>query len=153
VFLCGVGRHLRDLITMLDDLRARGVKFQSLTEAIDTATTTGRAMWQMIGVLAELEQSLYQSALIRSKGSAAPGCEIWPEGETNALPNRSRTEGNRKRRRPSVRRQPAKCRPLDAVPGACLMRLPGLFYGPEQMFIGQKPREDFQIRCWKRRFF
>jgi DNA invertase Pin-like site-specific DNA recombinase len=43
---------------MLDDLRARGVKFYSVTEAIDTATPTGRAMWQMIGVLAELERSL-----------------------------------------------------------------------------------------------
>ena len=53
-----LGRSLRDLITMLDDLRARGVKFHSLTEAIDTATPTGRAMWQMIGVLAELEKSL-----------------------------------------------------------------------------------------------
>jgi len=53
-----LGRSLRDLITMLDDLRARGVKFHSLTEAIDTDTPTGRAMWQMIGVLAELERSL-----------------------------------------------------------------------------------------------
>ena len=53
-----LGRSLRDLITMLDDLRARGVKFRSLTEAIDTETPTGRAMWQMIGVLAELEKSL-----------------------------------------------------------------------------------------------
>jgi len=32
---------------MLDDLKQRGVKFQSLTEAIDTATPTGRALWQM----------------------------------------------------------------------------------------------------------
>ena len=53
-----LGRSLRDLIHMLDDLRARGVRFQSLTEAIDTETPTGRAMWQMIGVLAELERSL-----------------------------------------------------------------------------------------------
>ena len=53
-----LGRSLRDLIAMLDDLRARGVKFHSLTEHIDTATPTGRAMWQMIGVLAELERSL-----------------------------------------------------------------------------------------------
>jgi DNA invertase Pin-like site-specific DNA recombinase len=53
-----LGRSLRDLITMLDDLRTRGVKFHSLTEAIDTTTPTGRAMWQMIGVLAELERSL-----------------------------------------------------------------------------------------------
>ena len=53
-----LGRSLRDLITMLDDLKQRGVKFRSLTEAIDTETPTGRAMWQMIGVLAELERSL-----------------------------------------------------------------------------------------------
>jgi DNA invertase Pin-like site-specific DNA recombinase len=53
-----LGRSLRDLIAMLDDLKHRGVKFRSLTEAIDTETPTGRAMWQMIGVLAELERSL-----------------------------------------------------------------------------------------------
>ncbi len=53
-----LGRSLRDLIHMLDDLKHRGVKFRSLTEAIDTDTATGRAMWQMIGVLAELERSL-----------------------------------------------------------------------------------------------
>ena len=53
-----LGRNLRDLITMLDDLKHRGVKSGSLTEAIDTETPTGRAMWQMIGVLAELERSL-----------------------------------------------------------------------------------------------
>src|SRR6202166_2540976 len=65
-----LGRSLRDLITMLDDLRARGVKFHSLTEAIDTATPTGRAMWQMIGVLAELERSLI-SERIRAGVKAA----------------------------------------------------------------------------------
>ena len=53
-----LGRSVRDLIAMLDDLRERGVKFHSVTEHIDTATPTGRAMWQMIGVLAELERSL-----------------------------------------------------------------------------------------------
>jgi DNA invertase Pin-like site-specific DNA recombinase len=41
-----------------NDLRERGVKFRSLTEQIDTETPTGRAMWEMIGVLAELERSL-----------------------------------------------------------------------------------------------
>ena len=45
-----LGRSLHDLITILDDLKQRGVKFRSLTEAIDTDTPTGRAMWQMIGV-------------------------------------------------------------------------------------------------------
>src|ERR1700691_572090 len=53
-----LGRSPRDLIAMLDGLRDRGVKFRSLTEAIDTTTPTGRAMWKMIGVLAELKRSL-----------------------------------------------------------------------------------------------
>jgi DNA invertase Pin-like site-specific DNA recombinase len=53
-----LGRSLRDLINLLDELKQRGVKFQSLTEAIDTETATGRAMWQMIGLLAELERSM-----------------------------------------------------------------------------------------------
>jgi DNA invertase Pin-like site-specific DNA recombinase len=53
-----LGPSLRDLIIMLDDLKQRGVKFRSLTEAIDTETPPRRAMWQMIGVLAERERSL-----------------------------------------------------------------------------------------------
>jgi DNA invertase Pin-like site-specific DNA recombinase len=53
-----LGRSLRDLIAMLDALRDQGIKFRSLTEHIDTETAAGRAMWQMIGILAELERSL-----------------------------------------------------------------------------------------------
>ena len=53
-----LGRRLRDLIAMLDGLRERGLIFRLLREAIDTETPTGRALWQMIGVLAELERSL-----------------------------------------------------------------------------------------------
>lgn len=53
-----LGRSLRDLIDHLDDLRSRGIHLHSLTEAIDTETPTGRAMWQLIGVLAELERSM-----------------------------------------------------------------------------------------------
>jgi DNA invertase Pin-like site-specific DNA recombinase len=53
-----LGRSLHELIGLLDDLKAREVAFMSLTESIDTATPTGRAMWQMVGILAELERSL-----------------------------------------------------------------------------------------------
>lgn len=53
-----LGRSVKDLITLLDDLKSRNIAFQSVTEAIDTTTATGRAMWQMVGVLAELERSL-----------------------------------------------------------------------------------------------
>jgi DNA invertase Pin-like site-specific DNA recombinase len=39
-----LGRNLRDLIALLDALRAEDVQFQSLTEHIDTETAAGRAM-------------------------------------------------------------------------------------------------------------
>lgn len=65
-----LGRSLRDLIALLDDLKTRGVVFQSLTESIDTATPTGRAMWQMIWILAELERSLLQERTKAGRAAA-----------------------------------------------------------------------------------
>src|SRR3989442_9417699 len=65
-----LGRSLRDLIALLDDLKTRGVVFRSLTEAIDTATPTGRAMWQMVGILAELERSLIQERTKAGRAAA-----------------------------------------------------------------------------------
>lgn len=53
-----LGRSLRDVISILDDFRARGVRFRSLTEAVDTESPMGRAMWQLLGVFSELEKSL-----------------------------------------------------------------------------------------------
>jgi DNA invertase Pin-like site-specific DNA recombinase len=79
-----LGRSLRDLITILDDLAARDVKFHSLTEAIDTTTPTGRAMWQMAGVSAELERSLISERARRSESGAAPGRQIWRNPRLNA---------------------------------------------------------------------
>jgi DNA invertase Pin-like site-specific DNA recombinase len=65
-----LGRSLRDLITLLDDLKVREVAFRSLTEAIDTTTPTGRAMWQMVGILAELERSLIQERTQAGRAAA-----------------------------------------------------------------------------------
>lgn len=65
-----LGRSLRDLIALLDDLKARGVAFRSLTESIDTTTPTGRAMWQMVGILAELERSLLQERTTAGRAAA-----------------------------------------------------------------------------------
>ena len=62
---------------MLDDLRARVLKFHSPTEAIDTATLTGRAMWQMIGVLAEWERTLIpERTSAGSEGREMPGRKV-----------------------------------------------------------------------------
>jgi DNA invertase Pin-like site-specific DNA recombinase len=65
-----LGRSLSDLIKLLDDLKGQGVMFCSLTESIDTATATGRAMWQMVGVLAELERSLIKERTKAGRAAA-----------------------------------------------------------------------------------
>jgi len=69
---------------MLDDLRDRGIRFQSLTEAIDTETPTGRAMWQMIGVLAELERSMIiERTRAGMKAARARGIRPGPKPKLN----------------------------------------------------------------------
>jgi DNA invertase Pin-like site-specific DNA recombinase len=65
-----LGRSLRDLIALLDDLKAREVAFRSLTEAIDTTAPTGRAMWQMVGILAEPERLLIQERTEAGRAAA-----------------------------------------------------------------------------------
>lgn len=53
-----LGRSVGQVVALLDGLRGRGVAFQSITEAIDTATPYGRAVWQIVAVMAELERGL-----------------------------------------------------------------------------------------------
>ena len=65
-----LGRSLHDLIVLLDGLKTRGVAFRSVTESIDTATPTGRAMWQMVEILAELERSLLQERTTAGRAAA-----------------------------------------------------------------------------------
>jgi DNA invertase Pin-like site-specific DNA recombinase len=75
-----LGRSLRDLIVLLDDLKARDVAFRSLTEAIDTTTPTGRAMWQMVGILTELERSLLLERTKAGRAAAkARGVKMGPK--------------------------------------------------------------------------
>src|SRR2546428_2218540 len=71
-----LGRSLHDLIGLLDNLKTRGVAFRSVTESIDTATPTGRAMWQMVGILAELERSLIQERTKAGRAAQARGVKI-----------------------------------------------------------------------------
>jgi DNA invertase Pin-like site-specific DNA recombinase len=76
---------------MLDDFKQRGIKFWSLNEAIDTETPIGRAMWQMIGVLAELERSLIAErtragvkAAQRRRVKFGPKVKLTPERLSHA---------------------------------------------------------------------
>ena len=52
-----LGRNLRHLVTLLDELQHLGLSLVSLREAIDLSSPIGRAMFGLIGVLAEVERA------------------------------------------------------------------------------------------------
>lgn len=56
--LSRLGRSMRDVVNTLAELEERGVFIRSVTESLDTATPTGRAMVGMIIVFAQLEREM-----------------------------------------------------------------------------------------------
>jgi DNA invertase Pin-like site-specific DNA recombinase len=53
-----LGRSLRDLLHLLDELTAAGCAVISLRESIDLTTPSGRLLVQLIGAMAEFERQL-----------------------------------------------------------------------------------------------
>jgi len=69
-----LGRNLRHLILLLDELHALGVAFVSLAEGIDATTPAGRLQLHVLGAIAEFERSRIQErvraglARVRAQG-------------------------------------------------------------------------------------
>src|SRR5579864_1402219 len=55
-----LGRNLKHLITLLDDLQALGVGFVSLAEGIDATTPAGKLQMHIPGAIAEFERARIQ---------------------------------------------------------------------------------------------
>jgi DNA invertase Pin-like site-specific DNA recombinase len=53
-----LSRSLKDLLHILEKITEAKAGFKSLTEAIDTTTSAGRMMLQMLGAFAEFEKSM-----------------------------------------------------------------------------------------------
>jgi DNA invertase Pin-like site-specific DNA recombinase len=53
-----LGRSLRKLIDLINDLQKKNINFISLTENIDTSTPTGQFFFHVTGAFAELERNL-----------------------------------------------------------------------------------------------
>jgi DNA invertase Pin-like site-specific DNA recombinase len=60
-----LSRSLKDLLHLLEKIEAAGAGFRSLTESVDTASSAGRMMMQIVGAFAEFER-----AMIRERTSA-----------------------------------------------------------------------------------
>ena len=52
-----LGRNLRHLITLLEELQALGIAFVSLNEGIDATTPAGKLQMHILGAIAEFERS------------------------------------------------------------------------------------------------
>lgn len=53
-----LSRSLKDLLVILERLEKAEAGFRSLTENVDTTTSSGRALMQMLGVFAEFERAM-----------------------------------------------------------------------------------------------
>jgi len=53
-----LGRSLKDLVSLLSDLQAKGVDLFLYQQGLDTSTPSGRAMFQMLGIFAEFEAAI-----------------------------------------------------------------------------------------------
>ena len=52
-----LGRSLKHLVTLLDELQLLGIAFVSLTEGIDATTPTGKLQMHLLAAIAEFERA------------------------------------------------------------------------------------------------
>ena len=65
-----LGRSLKHLIQLIEDLADKGVGFRSLTEGMDTTTAGGKLIFSIFGALAEFERSLIRERTMAGLASA-----------------------------------------------------------------------------------
>ena len=53
-----LGRSLRHLLSIIEDLRQRGANFASIQDGFDTSTASGKMVFSVIGAMAEYERNL-----------------------------------------------------------------------------------------------
>ncbi|RMA40897.1 recombinase family protein [Rhodophyticola porphyridii] len=66
-----LGRSLRHLIDLNDELTARGCYFESLTEKIDTSSAMGKFVFHILGAVAELEREIIRERTLAGMAEAA----------------------------------------------------------------------------------
>jgi DNA invertase Pin-like site-specific DNA recombinase len=94
-----LGRSLTDLLSILQCLRDKGVDLFLHQQGLDTSTTAGRAMFQMLGVFAEFERGIIRErvnaglARARANGVKLGRRRVKPSVEAQILALRDRGHG------------------------------------------------------------
>jgi DNA invertase Pin-like site-specific DNA recombinase len=65
-----LGRSLRDLINVLEELRQKGCELYVHKQAIDTNTPAGKMLFQMLGVFAEFEREIIRERIMAGQQRA-----------------------------------------------------------------------------------
>ena len=65
-----LGRSLRDLIGVLEELRQKGCNLYVHKQAIDTNTPSGKMLFQMLAVFAEFEREIMRERIIAGQQRA-----------------------------------------------------------------------------------
>jgi DNA invertase Pin-like site-specific DNA recombinase len=79
-----LARSLQDLVTLVSDLRRRGIGFRSLHEAIDTTTPGGRLVFHIFAALAEFIRELIVEGT-HDGLAAAKACGVKKPGRPPAM--------------------------------------------------------------------
>jgi len=91
-----LGRSLQDLVSFLVELREKGLDLYLDRQGLDTSTATGRAMFSMMGIFAELERTLIvervRAGLARARAEGKTlGRPKVPESVAQAIKSRLAT--------------------------------------------------------------
>jgi DNA invertase Pin-like site-specific DNA recombinase len=94
-----LGRSLTDLLGILQGLQEKGVDLFLHQQGLDTSTTAGKAMFQMLGVFAEFERGIIRErvnaglARARARGTKLGRRRVEPAVEAQILELRARGDG------------------------------------------------------------
>jgi DNA invertase Pin-like site-specific DNA recombinase len=94
-----LGRSLTDLLSILQNLNEKGVGLFLHQQGLDTTTTAGKAMFQMLGVFAEFERGIIRErvnaglARARANGTKLGRRRVPPAIEAQILKLRGRGDG------------------------------------------------------------
>jgi len=68
--VCRLGRSLRDLLGLLEDMRAKNVDLFLEKQGLDTSTPSGRLIFQVVGAFSEFEREMIRERVVAGMSRA-----------------------------------------------------------------------------------